>query len=805
MSRSPRHRTTVRLLAAALAFGLAVPGCGPGSTPAPAQPAEPPRERADAGVGAAGGKLLTQVAGGILGDAAGNFLEGLGVFDALGLGSKSDAVVNQKLDQIINKLEVMDAKLDELRSQLGAVATALADLQTWTALQPKITQLNDAATKVETCLSQVRQVAAANDRATPAKQAENDALLHDYAQQMAGKVSGGVCSLTELFNVIHGRIIEDPDLPDLSQGVYRLISRAACAARGGKVPFENVASHFVRFAILQQNSVELIRQAYVALGEPQNAAVEIPKLQAALRDERIQFLRGADDYVLCGPPPLDTAAGELADAIVQQLEGVHRQATAYVVDPVPPYPTLTPALFTGASPAVALDGVLPGSAGSPSYYGTRQPAALLSAACRGGANGFSYARPGVGPGNVPRVVTGETCTVQLGRYLLREPAATMFAGGWTLLLGPDVLRDSSSPGPLEHLNAATLAVEGADRALVLMAHVRGRASRASTFQLAPDPVDPTRITLAVDLPSLGLTAQPLRVGPDAARPFTTAGAGATASFERVPFGPSRPDRFALATGGKFLAATAANAVTLADAPFWFDLARNGAGVELAYDDPEPVPPTGTHAGRGVLYVNVQFERAFFRKNRSGELLDRTDLATLTGGWGYYQGVNDAEVVSFNPGAVEIWPPCWGGWASFFNVPWSYCSNNGLNYNAYRTNVVNTDATRARRYRVTWSVTASASNAYGSTPSGNTRMFCLAAFDGGWQDIGRPGADPGGPASPDVVAEFTVDPGQSRMLNCQMDDGIFYPSRIRLAKFQLETCQGVAGETCTPYQPSGVAP
>ena len=625
---------------------------------------------------------------------------------------------------------------------------------------------------------------------------------------MAGKVSGGVCSLTELFNVIHGRIIEDPDLPDLSQGVYRLISRAACAAKGGKVPFENVASHFVRFAILQQNSVDLIRQAYVALGEPQNAATEIPRLQALLRDERIQFLRGADDYVLCGPPPLDTSAGELADAIVQQLEGVHRQATAYVVATVPPFPTSGAAFAkSDLSDGAPLTDALVGSAGAPTYYNGRTQATLLSAACRGGANGFSWSRPELTGLTSARVVTGESCTVQLGRYVAKEPRATIFDGGWRIFLGPDLSVDQALVGPLEHLNAATLAVEGTDRALVLMAHVRGRASRASTFQLVPDAADPARVTLTVDLPTLGLEAQPLRVGPDATRPFTVSGTGDVATFQRVPAGPSRPDRFALATGGKYLAATPSNAVTLADAPFWFDLARTAAGTELAYDDPEPSPPTGTHAGRGVLYVNAQFERAYFSRNLTADRLNRVELANAPGiAWIYDHKSSGVEVLSNLPGVPEIWPPCFDGWVTALFFPSSYCSNGGQAYNRYYTNVVNTDPARARRYQVRWSVAASPSNAYGDTPSARTGMFCLAVNPGGgWQDLGRPAADPGGPPSAEVVSEFTVDPGQTRVLNCQVDDGYLWPSRIRLVKFELAACQGLANEPCVPYTSSGVAP
>jgi len=802
---TPAHGAPARALALFLAAALVLPACG-GAPPAPAAP---PRELPAAGVGSAGGKLLTQLAGGILGDAAGNFLEGLGVFDALGLGSKSDAVINQKLDQIIDKLEVMDAKLDEIRTELGAVSAALADLQTWVELQPKITELNDAATNVETCLSQLRQVAAASDRATPAKQAENDALLHRFALQMSGRERGGVCSLTEFFNTIHGRIIEDPDLPDLSRGVYRLIARAACTARGGKVPFDKVASHFVRFAILQQNSVELIRQAYVALGEPQNAAVELPKLQLLLRDERIQFLRGADDYVLCGPPPLDTSAGELADAIVQQLEGVHRQATAYVVDVVPPFSTFTPILgrlFT-STPPVPLDDVLQGSAGAPAYYGARTTAQLLTPECRGGTGaGFAWAVPQVGAGDVPQVVTGESCTAQVGRYLVREPAAVAFTAGWAIALGPDLNRELFPPGPLDLLNAATLEEETGDQALVLMAHVRGRASGKSLFRIVEDPGNPARVSFTVDLPGAAGPA-PLRLGPDAARPFTAAGAGEVAWFERVPFGPARPDRFALRTGGKWLAATAANAVKLADEPFWFDLARAQGGVELGYDDPEPAVPTGAHAGRGVLYVNAQFERAFHGRTRNPQFIDGVDLVQERAGWNHHHWVNGVATDTPNPPSMELWPPCSppGWWPVLGQFPNSYCSNGGLAYTTYATTIVNGDPLRARRYQVRFAVAATASGAYGGTASQRTGIFCLATYPGGWQDLGRPAADPGGPPSPDVVSEFTIDPGQSRVLSCQVDDGYNWPSKLALTKLELRPCKGLAGEACTPYTPSSVAP
>src|ERR1700744_6258062 len=115
--------------------------------------------------------------------------------------------------------------------------------------------------------------------------------MPQFAKEIIG-TNAGQCSLSVYFNTIHTRMIGDPTLgTDVVGGpMYPLLARLLATANP-PVPFDTLVSPYIRFALLQRNSVELIRQAYTALGQAQNLPQVLPALEANLRDENIEFLK----------------------------------------------------------------------------------------------------------------------------------------------------------------------------------------------------------------------------------------------------------------------------------------------------------------------------------------------------------------------------------------------------------------------------------------------------------------------------------------------------------------------------------
>ena len=66
----------------------------------------------------------------------------------------------------------------------------------------------------------------------------------------------------------------------------------------------------------------------------------------------------------------------------------------------------------------------------------------------------------------------------------------------------------------------------------------------------------------------------------------------------------------------------------------------------------------------MLYVNAQFERAYFSRNLTADRLNRVELANAPGiAWIYDHKSSGVEVLSNLPGVPEIWPPCFDGWVT----------------------------------------------------------------------------------------------------------------------------------------------
>src|SRR5262249_18032250 len=180
--------------------------------------------------------------------------------------------------------------------------------------------------RINDCVNKLSQAAAA-----PPSDSADD-LLREMAREIVGRGSlNGPCNyVADDFRTIHAQIVTGPLLDRLANGIYSLIARIA---RQNNVSIETIATHFVQYQIVQRQVVELIRNAYTMLGEPQNLQKELevtPNYLGELRDEEIAFLDATDVYILSQPgPPYDLSAASFADAIVQILEGTNRTLTTY--------------------------------------------------------------------------------------------------------------------------------------------------------------------------------------------------------------------------------------------------------------------------------------------------------------------------------------------------------------------------------------------------------------------------------------------------------------------------------------------
>jgi hypothetical protein len=741
--------------------------------------------------GAGKSKALTKLALGtansILGNTASKFLTNLGVFDMIGLGG-TDPVLDAKLDQIIMQLQVVQTDISDLKTDVAMLTSTVVTQQQMATLQNLIHDMDDAQARVTACMQQVSLVSGA--RGTDA----TDAQMHAFALQMVGRAAGP-CDLAAQFQIIHDRIVTDQTLGSSESAFYSLLAQVA--SHNG-VPFEQVASHFVQYSITQRGALELVRSAYTALGEADNLDTVFTKPPSdflrKLRDEEVAFLQGADTFITAGQPPYDTSPAALADAIVQRLEGVSRQATTYSVsirdDATGFSPKLSAPGTDAARPVLAMGDTLAGAVTS--YYGTADKTLTIGVpscvASPNASEGFGYVRPMGGTGSGFKL--GSTCKVHLERHLLRNLPTTV-AADWTI----GARYYTPAIGAPTLMNAATLEPETAAEALALAGGAGGRSSGRSALVVAADPASPDTVTLAIDLP--GAPATPIRVA--TAHAFAAAGTGAVAKFRKVPFGPRYPDRFALALDGKYLWIGADGFAARADSPIWFNLETTADGhVELVYDG-------------GVVYVNDQLVQVI--NDESPDDLWATAPNLAVGQFVNFWSLPADGVPRARPtNALAIYPPCLtstgqGVGATFSlglggTFPSSECSDNGLAYVAYYVKLFNQDAApRAFKLALAGQATWVA-----GTAQGGAGIHCWIPGLGSPNDhldTDFASVSSTTPSASTMVQLFdpqnrglTIPAQGSLEIWCQiLDARIATPQRMTFSQFIVQPCKGTAGGTC----------
>jgi hypothetical protein len=742
-----------------------------------------------------GKQLLGKLAGGtienVLGNGATNVLTNLGVFDVLGLGSGTDPVLDAKLDQIIMQLQVVQTDITDLKTDVDTLTNTVVAADKMVQLQSLVHDMDDAQTRIMACAQQVALVSQAHG--TDA----TDQQMQDFALQMVGR-EDGPCDLSAQFSIIHDRIVTDQTLGAAESAFYSLLAQVAY---DNQIEFERIASHFIQYSITQRTALDLIRGAYTALGEADNLQTVFTmapsNFLAKLKDEEIAFLQGADAYITAGSPPYDTSPAALADAIVQRLEGVQSEVTSYSLsirdDAAGFAPTFSAPGTDATRTSVAMADVITGAVTS--YYGmANTPLTIGVGSCLAmpPTDGFSYVRPM--PTSRNGFKMGSSCTVHIERHLARDLPATA-ADDW-LIQG----RYAGAPptNGLSYRNAATLADEVQADALALAGDPSGRNSGASAFTVVPDAADPSAIGLAINLSG---SATSIHVG--TTHPFVAGGAGALASFTRVPFGPPYPDRYALAIGGMYLSIGSDGYAAPAATPQWFDFERQPDGtVELVYDG-------------GVVYVDAQYVQAFHGESPDDVWASSPNLAV--GNAAVVQWAVPADNVprTAPSTALVINSPCLTSQgapatASYSlgigeSFPSSECSDNGLPYVEYILTLYNQDSA-ARAFKVALAGEASLGPSQTVAEAG---LHCFAP------DIGSP--DDHFDTNEAVVSmtsttasttvqmfdptnrTLTVPANGSFEMDCQiLDARAATPAQITLNQFIVTPCKGTAGGTCGSY-------
>src|SRR5262245_40398339 len=196
---------------------------------------------------AAQAQLLARVAGIALGQVVSDTLPGV-----FGLGGGSDPAVRAKLDQIIGQLQVVQGDVTQLKADVSTLTNTVVAQSNLIQLQSLLHDMDDASTRIQLCAQQVMLVAQA-----PGTDAA-DQPLYMFALQMVGR-QAGPCDLTSQFSIIHARIVTNQVLGSTQSAFYDLLARAA---RDNGIAYERVASHFVQYAIIQREALDLIRGAY---------------------------------------------------------------------------------------------------------------------------------------------------------------------------------------------------------------------------------------------------------------------------------------------------------------------------------------------------------------------------------------------------------------------------------------------------------------------------------------------------------------------------------------------------------------
>jgi hypothetical protein len=726
-------------------------------------------------------KLVSGTLSNIIGNEAGNYLTDLGVFSMIGLGSGTDPVLNAKLDQIINQLNVIQTDIGDLKMDVATLTSTVVAEADLTQLQTLLHDMDDASTAIQSCAQQVGYVAK-----SPGTDSA-DQQMHDFALQMVGR-EAGPCDLSAQFSTIHSRIVTDQSLGGAESAVYTLLARVA---RNKGLDYEQIASHFIQYAITQREALELIRQAYSALGEADNLKMVLMQPPSdflnKLRDEEVAFLIATDTFITAGHPPYDTSPAALADAIVQRLESTRAEVTTYSLSILDNAVMLTPSLHPPMGAAVPMADTIMGAVSS--YYGMANTTltAGIDATCLATPpqDGFSFVRPL--PNARAGFQLGSSCTLHLERHLAANPGATPT---WTV----DGRHGTFAIGAPMFLNAATLAQETPMEALALAGDITGRGSGFAAFSVTADGTDPSLVTLAIDLPG-----QPgALIGAGTAHAFVAAASTPT-TWRREPFGPQYPDRYSLASmDGQYLSVGTDGFAALGTTPMWFDFVTTPDGhVELDYDS-------------GVLYVDEQYQNTFHGESPDDVWATSPNLAVGAAAAVQWRVPPDtyrtAPATSLDIGLPCLDPSTGNHIGASFSlgligptIPTTECSDDGLPYVEYIVDLTNADMFD-RAFQLKVGAEGTGVTTYNGSAYTSTSVFGLHCY-GPTDHIDTVGSTVNAGAmmaGPDATFNFTVPHNGSMTIYCQALDLTGVPASMGVADFIVTPCSGTAGGSCTPY-------
>lgn len=574
---NPKRATSVVLIAALLSAWSAPRAAG---HEPPARPAAPPPVRSVL-------SFLAKVAGSILSNGINQALNRSGLFDAFGPDPTGpDPVILARLDEIRGRLDTLDREIGALTDDVERLESLLLTL-------PARQTLAVAQTRFDACYARLDALAR-TPVTDPELAAQHERTVLGRAYQTAGipsplglGFSDQDCSLLEPLRLVQATLL--PEAP----GSTRPLLEIARLARQKGASFEEVAAYFTWSVAIQRRAMILIAQAHHRLGEDALLAETIAPLDESLRRQAIEFLHAAEAYVAYQrvDQPYSGEALALADQIVARMMGTTRFVTTSVLFfPHPGASLATPTLAQGSEQLVLDDALV---AQGETYYGRDRQSSVAPES----ADYFYVLPRGANAG----VEVGRADHVALARFRTSQVrggpvAVTLTEGGRTQSL------------TLERRNAATMEAETAEQDRLLLSHSDGFATPVARFRLLPEPGDPRKVRLTVDEPARGLAGVPIGlVGGTgfAARP------GLEASVvELVPAGgPAEPDRYALRLGDRWLgvvhpadgAPEPYAPVVLVDAPFPFELTRDGEVFRLSY-----VTENGR---RRHLYVNEQIVSA----------------------------------------------------------------------------------------------------------------------------------------------------------------------------------------------------
>lgn len=734
--------------------------------------------------------------------AAGAIFQGLtdlGVFSAIGMGT-SDPEVDAKLDQIINELEQVNQGVNALQSDVTNIETELLHSEELAVFLSRYQEMEAAKLNIVDCAAAIQQYAS-----EPGSD-QNDAYLRQYAEEIVGApgTTGPCNDLMNHFQTIDADIIGDLNLSVISGDFYTVLGRLIRESELGHihgnppttspVSLENLASHFVAYALVQRQAVQLVRNAYSLLGMQdalQTVLTQPPyNLLSSLRDEEAAFLHGTDAYITTGAPSdYNPWQAALADAVVQRLEGIQSQVTTFSLS-ILPNGNWTPTLYDSAHQQQPMTDTVGGS--RVSYYNA--PTASITTdvdncllAQPTGPVGFSFIQP-LGSG---RAAIGSSCTVNYERHLHKN---AQIANGvdWTLA-GVRFTPSQTTDLPVTRLNAATLAAETAADNGALRGDPSGEASGAAGFNVVAAPLDPSVVILTVDLPDAPGT--PVRTG-TSGYAFTTAGTGAVAQFTRVPYGPAYPNRYELAVSDQFVSIDSNGIATLGASPTWFDFQTTPDGhTELAYDG-------------GLLYVDSQFLQSFWAETPDTYFANQVNVAATPWLW------NTAAGSPNPPTTLSFFTPCVDANGNPAYTSTTTCSDTSYSYREYTLNLSNADGS-AHTFNVSLSTNVSYTTNYpnGATTTAEGPGYVHCFIPNGNNDLTDTGgiivASGQALESPVVsTGMLTIPTGGSVQIDCIAGDdnvGLFipyYPPNTVLDYFDVTPCRpnadGSALVSCSPY-------